>query len=92
MFLNSSYLRGASATSFLNFSVFYLDQCVVPRLLIVVPRLHLREERMEYPKGRATIWPEDNAQAPVTAYFTPPKTKNYPVKWLLLWQDESDIE
>ena len=46
---------------------------------------------MEYPKGRATVWPEDDAQAPVTAYFTPPKTKNYPVKWLLLWQDESDI-
>lgn len=46
---------------------------------------------MEYPKGLATIWPDDEEQAPVTAYFTPPKTKNYPVKWLLLWQDESDI-
>jgi hypothetical protein len=46
---------------------------------------------MEYPKGLGTIWPEDEAQKPVTAYFTPPKEKNYPVKWLLLWQDESEI-
>jgi len=46
---------------------------------------------MEYPKGLGTIWPEDEAQAPVTAYFTPPRKKNYPVKWLLLWQDESEI-
>ena len=46
---------------------------------------------MEYPKGLGTIWPEDDKQAPVTAYFTPPRQKNYPVKWLLLWQDESEI-
>lgn len=46
---------------------------------------------MEYPKGLGTIWPEDEKQAPVTAYFTPPRQKNYPVKWLLLWQDESEI-
>lgn len=46
---------------------------------------------MEYPQGLGTIWPEDQSQAPVTAYFTPPKKKNYPVKWLLLWQDESGI-
>jgi len=45
----------------------------------------------DYPKGLGTIWPDDEAQAPVTAYFTPPRKKNYPVKWLLLWQDESDI-
>lgn len=46
---------------------------------------------MEYPKGLGTIWLEDEAQAPVTAYFTPPRKKNYPAKWLLLWQDESEI-
>lgn len=46
---------------------------------------------MEYPKGLGTIWPEDEMQAPVTAYFTPPRKKNYPVKWLVLWQDESEI-
>ena len=46
---------------------------------------------MEYPKGLGTIWPEDETQTPVTAYFTPPRKKNYPVRWLLLWQDESEI-
>lgn len=46
---------------------------------------------MEYPKGFGTIWLEDEAQAPITAYFTPPRKKNYPAKWLLLWQDESEI-
>lgn len=46
---------------------------------------------MEYPKGLGTIWLEDEVQAPVTAYFTPPRKKNYPAKWLLLWQDESEI-
>lgn len=46
---------------------------------------------MDLPKGLGTIWPEDETQAPVTAYFTPPQKKNYPVKWLLLWQDESEI-
>lgn len=46
---------------------------------------------MEYPKGFGTVWPEDETQKPVTAYFTPPREKNYPVKWLLLWQDESEL-
>lgn len=46
---------------------------------------------MEYPKGLGTIWPEDEAQAPITAYFTPPKKKNYPIRWLIFWQDESEI-
>lgn len=46
---------------------------------------------MDYPKGRATVWPDDEEQAPITAYFTPPKKKNYPARWLLLWQDESEI-
>lgn len=46
---------------------------------------------MDYPNGKATVWPEDSQQPPITAYFTPPKAKNYPVTWLLLWQDESQI-
>lgn len=46
---------------------------------------------MEYLKGRATAWPEDGEQAPQTVYFTPPKAKNYNIRWLLLWQDESEI-
>lgn len=46
---------------------------------------------MEYPKGLGTIWPEDEAQAPITAYFTPPKKKNYPIHWITVWQDESEI-
>jgi hypothetical protein len=47
--------------------------------------------RMEYPKGLGTILPDDVEQAPVVAYFTPPKKKNYPEKWLVLWQSESEI-
>lgn len=43
------------------------------------------------PKGLGTIWPDDEKQAPITAYFTPPRKKNYPVKWLVVWQDESEI-
>lgn len=46
---------------------------------------------MEYLKGRATAWPEEDGQAPQTVYFTPPKAKNYNIRWLLLWQDESEI-
>lgn len=46
---------------------------------------------MEYPKGLGTIWPEDAEQPPITAYFSPPRTKKYSVRWILLWQDESHI-
>lgn len=46
---------------------------------------------MDYPKGKATVWPEDEEQSPITAYFTPPRKKNYPARWVLLWQDESEI-
>lgn len=47
---------------------------------------------MEFPKrGLATVIPDDAEQKPFAAYFTPPKKKNYPENWLLLWQDESDI-
>lgn len=46
---------------------------------------------VEYLKGRATVWPEDDAQAPQTVYFQPPKNRKYGTRWLLLWQDGSDI-
>lgn len=46
---------------------------------------------MDYIKGRASVWPEDEAQAPITAYFTPPKKKNYPIHWITVWQDSSNI-
>lgn len=45
----------------------------------------------EYFKGRATVWPESEEQSPQTVYFQPPQKKNYPARWLLLWQDGSDI-
>ena len=44
-----------------------------------------------YLKGRATVWPETEEQPPQTVYFQPPKKKNYSARWLLLWQDGSDI-
>lgn len=46
---------------------------------------------VEYLKGKATVWPEDDAQAPQTVYFQPPKNRKYGTRWLLLWQDGSDI-
>ena len=43
-------------------------------------------------KGRASVWPEDNEQPPQTVYFVPPKPKRkYRAKWLILWQDASEI-
>lgn len=48
-------------------------------------------EPITYPKGQGTIIPDDESQAPVTAYFTPPKKKNYPVEWVVVWKDESEI-
>lgn len=45
----------------------------------------------KYLKGRATVWPEDDAQAPQTVYFEPPKNRKHDARWLLLWQDGSDI-
>lgn len=41
--------------------------------------------------GRATAWLENTPEAPVDVYFNPPKKRNYCSKWLLLWQDESEI-
>ena len=46
---------------------------------------------IEYLKGKATVWPEDKEQAPQTVYFEPPKSRKYDTRWLLLWQDGSDI-
>lgn len=46
---------------------------------------------MEYPEGQATVWPKNEKQPPFQAYFTPPKKKNYPIRWLTVWQDESEI-
>lgn len=45
----------------------------------------------KYLKGRASVWPEEDEQPPQTVYFQPPKKKNYDARWLLLWQDGSDI-
>ena len=45
----------------------------------------------DYLKGRATVWPEDDEQSPQTVYFQPPKKRTYNARWLLLWQDGSDI-
>lgn len=44
-----------------------------------------------YIKGRASVWPEEGGQAPQTVYFQPPKNKKHDARWLLLWQDGSDI-
>lgn len=48
-------------------------------------------ENERYVKGMASVWPEDINQEPIQAYFTPPKSKNYNVKWLLLWQNETGM-
>lgn len=45
----------------------------------------------KYLKGRAVIWPEENEQPPQTVYFQPPKNKKHDARWLLLWQDDSNI-
>lgn len=50
------------------------------------------DTEITYPKGLATVWPEDSEQAPIQAYFTPPPKKRYNAKWLLLWQGETGID
>lgn len=45
----------------------------------------------EYLEGRASVWPEDDEQSPQTVYFQPPKSRKYDARWLVLWQDGSDI-
>ena len=47
------------------------------------------EYKKSYISGLATVWPDDNRQTPITAYFTPPHKHKYNAKWLLLWQDET---
>ena len=51
----------------------------------------MSESNFHYPNGLATVLPEDSEQTPVQAYFTPPQKRKYNVKWLLLWQDSSEI-
>ena len=46
---------------------------------------------IEYPHGKATIWPEDPEQPPVRAYVQPAKNHNYNARWLVVWQDGSEI-
>lgn len=48
-------------------------------------------EDQKYFKGLASVWPEDENQAPIQAYFTPPTKRNYSAKWLLMWQDQTGI-
>ena len=62
---------------------------VVPVNNIVVPKESLMPEK--YLKGRASVWPEEDGQPPQTVYFQPPKNRTYNARWLLLWQDSSDI-
>lgn len=47
--------------------------------------------KANYIKGLASVWPEEEGQAPQTVYFQPPKERKYDTRWLLLWQDGSDI-
>ena len=50
------------------------------------------ETEKAYLKGEASCWPlDDPSQPPQTVYFVPPKNKKYPARWLLLWQDPSEI-
>jgi DNA-binding MarR family transcriptional regulator len=46
---------------------------------------------IKYPKGLGTIIPDDESQPHVTAYFSPPKEKKYPVEWLVVWKTESEV-
>lgn len=45
----------------------------------------------KYIKGLASVWPSDENQDPIQAYFTPPKKQKYHAKWLLMWQDETGM-
>ena len=47
--------------------------------------------KADYIKGLASVWPEEEGQAPQTVYFQPPKNRKYDTRWLVLWQDGSDI-
>lgn len=41
--------------------------------------------------GPGIFFPDDEETAPVNVYLVPPKKKSYPLRWLLLWQDPSEI-
>ncbi len=43
------------------------------------------------PKGPAVLLPESGDAPPLDVYLVPPKKRSYPVKWLLLWQEPSEI-
>ena len=60
------------------------------RISVTLSR-RVESEMDDYIKGLASVWPEDQEQTPATVYFQPPRKKNYPARWLLLWQDESEI-
>lgn len=42
-------------------------------------------------QGFATAWPDDPDQSPRDVYFLLNAKKKYSVKWLTLWQDDSEI-
>lgn len=42
-------------------------------------------------KGKATIWPEQENQAPVTAWFTEPRKVKYKEQWIICWQNPSGV-
>lgn len=48
-------------------------------------------ENVTYPSGLGTIFPDDEKQLPIQAYFTPPTKKKYNLNWIVLWQNPSEI-
>lgn len=64
------------------------------QLIIVGVRLTFGGDMSDinYPKGLATVLPDDNTQEPIQAWFTPPHKRHHNAKWLLLWQGETEIE
>ena len=45
----------------------------------------------QYIRGLAEVCPIVDDKPVQTVYFEPPRKRNYPARWLLLWQDESEI-
>ena len=48
-------------------------------------------DESDYIHGLAEVCPIVDDKPVQTVYFEPPRKKNYPARWLLLWQDESEI-
>lgn len=94
-FVFISYLRGERSDIILAFHAgLRLTNVVLGNNNVVLENnIVVRGDTMpiEYLKGRATVWPEEDGQAPQTVYFQPPKNRKYEARWLLLWQDGSDI-